>query len=249
MGYHHLPCLVLGLLLIFPTLSLSQDSFTPSRATFYGSPDCYGIPRGACGYGDYGRNVNDGYVTGVSKLYKDGFGCGSCYQVRCKGPLCTDDGAYVVVTDYGEGDGTDFILSERAYAKMAKPEGVAELFACGVVNIEFRRVPCKYTSYNIIFKVHEHSKYPDYLAVVALYVGGQYNITAMEIWQEACKEWQPMRKVYGAVWDSQNPPRGPINLRFQVGGANGLNWVQPSDGIIPGDWKPGYAYDSHFQLN
>ncbi|WJX09598.1 hypothetical protein P8452_00414 [Trifolium repens] len=42
-------------------------------------------------------------------------GCGACYHVRCKIPqLCDDNGAYVVVTDYGEGDRTDFIMSPRA---------------------------------------------------------------------------------------------------------------------------------------
>ena len=46
---------------------------------------------GACGFGDYGRTVNDGSVSGVSRLYKNGTGCGACYQVlkvatSCKVP-------------------------------------------------------------------------------------------------------------------------------------------------------------------
>ena len=36
---------------------------------------------GACGYGEYGRTVNDGSVAGVSGLWKNGSGCGACYQV------------------------------------------------------------------------------------------------------------------------------------------------------------------------
>lgn len=39
---HQLSLLCLTLLL--PTLCTSQDSFTCSRATYYGSPDCYGNP-------------------------------------------------------------------------------------------------------------------------------------------------------------------------------------------------------------
>lgn len=41
---------------------------------------CYVIA-GACGFGEYGRTVNDGSVAGVSRLWKNGSGCGACYQV------------------------------------------------------------------------------------------------------------------------------------------------------------------------
>jgi len=36
---------------------------------------------GACGFGEYGRTVNDGSVAGVSRLWRNGSGCGACYQV------------------------------------------------------------------------------------------------------------------------------------------------------------------------
>lgn len=36
---------------------------------------------GACGFGEYGKTVNDGNVAGVSWLWKNGSGCGACYQV------------------------------------------------------------------------------------------------------------------------------------------------------------------------
>ncbi|XP_030533670.1 expansin-like B1 [Rhodamnia argentea] len=245
MNYGRLLCV----LVLLPALCHSQDPFTPSRATYYGSPDCYGTPTGACGYGEYGRTVNDGYVTGVSRLYRNGAGCGACYRVRCTKPQCTGEGAYVVVTDYGEGDRTDFILSPRAYAKMAQPDEyqTKQLFAYGVVEVEFRRVPCRFPGYNLVVKVNEHSKYPNYLAIVILYVGGTYDITAVEYWQED-QEWKPMRRVYGAVFDTRSPPSGDVNLRFQVSWSTGANWVQPKD-PLPRDWKAGATYDSQIQLN
>ncbi|PNX74426.1 expansin b1-like protein, partial [Trifolium pratense] len=155
------------------------------RATYYGSPDCYGTPRGACGFGEYGRTVNDGSVAGVSKLWKNGSGCGACYQVRCKIPqYCDENGATVVVTDYGEGDRTDFIMSSRGYSKLGRnADASAELFKYGVVDIEYKRVPCMYSGYNIVAQVHEHSKKPDYFAVVVLYVNGMYDVNAVEMWQ------------------------------------------------------------------
>jgi hypothetical protein len=89
----------------------------------------------------------------------------------------------VVVTDYGEGDKTDFILSPRAYARMAHPNMAVELIAYGVVDVEFRRIPCRYSGYKLMFKVHEHSRYPDYLAIILLYQAGQNEILAVELWQ------------------------------------------------------------------
>ena len=88
-----------------------------------------------------------------------------------------------MVTDYGEGDRTDFILSPRAYTKLARPNLALELFAYGVVDVEYRRISCQFAGYNIVYKVHEHSQYPHYLAIVFLYVAGQNDITAVELWR------------------------------------------------------------------
>ncbi|KAK7850724.1 expansin-like B1 [Quercus suber] len=236
------------MVLLLAVLCYSQDTFTRSRATYYGSPDCYGTPSGACGFREFGRTVNDGNVAGVSRLFRNGTGCGACYQVRCTTPqYCADEGVNIVVTDYGEGDKTDFILSPRAYAKLARPNVVLQLFSYGVVDIEYRRISCKYSGYNLMFKVHESSNYPSYLAIVLIYVSGKNDITAVELWQEDCQQWTAMRRAYGAVWDFASPPSGPIKLRFQVSGSSGIKWVEPKD-ALPSDWKAGAAYDSYIQL-
>uniref|UniRef100_A0A2N9GP43 Expansin-like CBD domain-containing protein n=1 Tax=Fagus sylvatica TaxID=28930 RepID=A0A2N9GP43_FAGSY len=36
------------------------------------------------GFGEFGRTVNDGYVSGVARLYRNGTGCGGCYQEDCQ---------------------------------------------------------------------------------------------------------------------------------------------------------------------
>ena len=36
---------------------------------------------GACGFGEFGRTVNNGNVAAVSYLFRNGSGCGACYQV------------------------------------------------------------------------------------------------------------------------------------------------------------------------
>lgn len=234
------------MIILLPSLCFSQDSYISSRAAFYGSPDCLGSPTGACGYKDYGSTINGGDVSGVSRLFKNGTGCGACYQVRCKSSkCCSQDGVKVVVTDHGVGDNTDFILSVRAYTKLALPGLAAELLSYGVVDVEYKRIPCQYPGYNLMFKVHEHSKFPKYLALVAIYQAGVSEITAVELWQEEWKEWRCMRRAYGAVWDIPNPPEGALSLRFQVSGSK---WVQLQN-VIPSDWKAGATYDTAVQLD
>ncbi|KAL3497578.1 hypothetical protein ACH5RR_040310 [Cinchona calisaya] len=236
------------MILLLPALNLAQDAYVTTRATYYGSPDCLGTPSGACGYGEYGRTVNNAEVCGVSRLYKNGIGCGACYQVRCKHPkYCSEEGTKVVTTDYGEGHDTDFILSVRAYTKLARQNFAAQLFAAGVVEVEYRRIPCSYPGANLLVKVHEHSKYPDYLAVVILYQGGASDITAVEVYEESCKQWRGLRRAYGAVWDIANPPKGTLAFRFQVSGNAGVQWVQPNT-VIPSEWKAGVSYDTAIQL-
>lgn len=66
--------------------------------------------------------------------------------------------------------------------------------------------------------------------------------------QEDYKEWRGMRRAYGAVWDMANPPKGDLNLRFQVDGNGEQKWVQLSS-VIPSEWKAGVAYDSTMQLS
>lgn len=89
----------------------------------------------------------------------------------------------IVATDYGEGDHTDFILSPTAFVKLARPNMASELVAYGVVDIEYRRVPCQYPGYKLMFKTHEHSRFPNYLAFIILYQSGQRDIVAVDLWQ------------------------------------------------------------------
>lgn len=225
----------------------SGPGFKYSRATYYGSPDCLGTPSGACGYGEYGRTINVGNVGGVSRLYKGGAGCGACYQVRCINPhLCTDDGLKVMATDYGEGDHTDFILTKHAYSSMARTNQLApELIAYGVVEIEYRRIPCLQNT-DLKLKVHENSN-PNYLALVVLYQGaGLDDVTALEICQGDSKQWMGMRRAYGVVFDIANPPSGDLSLRMQLTASDtGVQKLVQLDRGIPSAWKPGVTYVFH----
>lgn len=63
------------------------------------------------------------------------------YQVRCSNSaLCSDNGVTVVITDSGSGHNTDFILSQRAFGRMAlNTDAAASLLALGVLDIQYRR--------------------------------------------------------------------------------------------------------------
>ncbi|KAH9605898.1 hypothetical protein KSS87_001595 [Heliosperma pusillum] len=215
-------------LLICLVLSHSQD-FICSRATYFGSADCKGNPSGACGYGEYGRDVNDGYVAAVYGPYRNGTGCGGCYQVRCTAGWCTDEGVTVVATDYGAGDGTDFIFPAEVYSEMAQPGFEGDLLSCGVVEIEYRRVACDFGGSTLIIKVHKATNYPHYLAIIILYPPGVYDVVGVQIWQEDSQTWRDMRKPYGAVWDMENPPKGgQITFSFLLsatGSVDNAEWI------------------------
>ncbi|XP_052194829.1 expansin-like B1 [Diospyros lotus] len=242
-------CSLLCVLVLLSTICYFQDGYVSSRATYDGSPDCFQTPNGTCGYGEFGRTINNAKVAGVSRLYKNGSGCGACYRVKCKIPkLCSDNGVKVVVTDYGEGDKTDFILSTHAYARLAIPNAVLELFSYGVVDVEYQRIPCRYPGYNLMVKLHEHSKFPVYLAVVVLYQAGVYDITAVNVWQVDSQQWRCMRRAFGTVWDLFDPPLGPLTFRAQVSVKGGTKWVQMIN-VVPSKWKAGAVYDTTIQLS
>ncbi|KAK2356363.1 expansin B1 [Trifolium repens] len=233
-------------ILLFPALCNCKEYYAKSRASYYDTYDGYGNSRGACGFGDYGKIVNDGSVAAVSaKLWKNGEGCGACYQVRCKIPqFCDDNGANVVVTDYGEGDRTDFIMSPRAFSKLGRNEVASEkLKKYGVLDVEYKRVPCTFKGNNIVYKINENSNNPYYFAINILYVGGTYDVTTVEIWQREQHQWVAMRRSYGAVFDFANPPKGEIRLRFQVSKNIKAHHVV-SRFAIPATWKAGATYST-----
>ncbi|KAJ8556468.1 hypothetical protein K7X08_032220 [Anisodus acutangulus] len=240
--------LMICMILLLPALCYCSETYD-SKATYYKTSDGKGTPSGACGYGEYGRYVNDGLVTAASwKLYKNGVGCGACYEVRCKDKaLCSDKGVKVKVTDSGEGPGTDFIMSSDAFAKMAKHPKLAHmLFPKGVVDVDYKRVSCKYG--NLKIKINEHSNYHGYLAILFLDHGGYADILGCEIYDEKTYKWIPMRRSYGAVFDLANPPKGNLKMKIQIKEGENTKWVQSDKTAIPDYWKPGNTYETDVQI-
>ena len=90
------------------------------------------------------------------------------------------------MTDSGEGNRTDFILSPRAFQKLTLPNASKnKVRSYGVLDVEYQRISCNYPAHKgkVTYKIDENSKYPHYLAFSVLYVSGQNDITAVELWQ------------------------------------------------------------------
>ncbi|KAJ6347856.1 hypothetical protein OIU76_004366 [Salix suchowensis] len=202
-----------------------SDCFIQSQAAYYPNSDENGTDTGRCGYGSFGATLNGGDVAAVSALYRDGVGCGACYQVKCTNSYyCTDDGVTIVVTDQGSS-------------------------ALGVVDIEYRRVSCSYPYKNITIKIDQNSNYPYYLAFVIWHQQGRRDITAVQLCETQNFACKLLDRSYGAVWTTTSPPSGPLSLRMLFSDENGdETWVVPVNNI-PQDWKAGETYDTGVQVN
>ncbi|KAJ4715886.1 Expansin-like protein, partial [Melia azedarach] len=122
---------------------------------------------GACGYGSLALDFSRRFLAaGVPSLYKDGDGCGACFQMRCKNKtLCTSQGTKFILSDVTHNTTTDFVLSKKAFMAMANKGMRKEILKLGVADVEYKRIPCEYKNHNLSLRVEESSKKPDYLAV------------------------------------------------------------------------------------
>lgn len=253
MALSHFSTFLLTTFIFTQTLSdaaTCSDCFTHSRAAYYPKSDEQGTSIGACGFGSFGATINGGDVSAASDLYRDGVGCGACYQVRCtNSEYCSDKGVTIVITDSGSGHNTDFILSRRAFGHMAQTtDAAANILALGEVDIEYRRVSCSYPSKNITIKIDENSNYPHYLAFVIWFQQGIKDITAVQLCETNTFSCKLLARNYGAVWTTTSPPTGPLSVRMLFSGDDDEAWVVPVNNI-PQDWKPGYTYDTGVQVN
>ncbi|KAI3494780.1 hypothetical protein L1887_40391 [Cichorium endivia] len=245
---------IVSALMIFSVLNPAQSAtsdgpFIHSRAAYYPDSDDKGsenFAAGRCGYGSFGATINNGYVAAASDLYRDGVGCGACYQVRCTNSKdCSDEGVNIVITDHGSSDRTDFIMSKKAFQKMAQSTyAESSLLSQGIVDIEYRSYPKN----NITIKIDESSDYPYYLAFVIWYQQGQNDITAVQLCETKDFVCKLLDRSYGSVFTTTSPPSGSLSLRMLFSGEDGdEKWVVPIN-IIPENWKKGDIYDIGVQV-
>ncbi|KAI3736437.1 hypothetical protein L6452_15978 [Arctium lappa] len=241
-------CFILFLSISISTTNACDRCVHQSQVSFF--PKASTLSSGACGYGSLAPSLyNNHLAAAVPRIYRSGSGCGACFQVRCKDiNMCTENGTKVIVTDQNQSNQTDFVLSHRAYIGMAKKGMRQTLLKLAVVNVEYKRIPCDYKDQKLAVRVEESSQKPNYLALKILYQGGQTEITAIDIAEDGSSDWSPMRRVYGAVWDTKRFLPGALQLRLLVTSGYDGKWIWANT-VLPTDWEIGRVYNSPIQID
>ncbi|KAG8083888.1 hypothetical protein GUJ93_ZPchr0010g8711 [Zizania palustris] len=224
----------------------------PAKATWYGRPTGAGPDDngGACGI--KGVNLppyNSMTSCGNVPIFKDGRGCGSCFEIKCEKPeSCSEKPVVVFITDmnYDPISAYHFDLSGTAFGAMAKPGQESDLRHAGITDIQFRRVRCKLAQgQKIVFHVEKGSN-PNYLAVLVKFVASDGDIVQMDLKEFGLPEWKPMRESWGAIWrmDTAKALVGPFSIRLTSESGK----ILVANDVVPTNWQPDTFYNSNIQF-
>ncbi|KQJ97764.1 expansin-B2 [Brachypodium distachyon] len=240
----------------YDTARSYNSGWLPAKATWYGAPTGAGPDDngGACGYKDTNQYPYSSMIScGNEPLFMGGAGCGTCYQIRCNyanNPACSGQPRLVTITDmnYYPVAKYHFDLSGTAFGAMANNGQNDRLRHAGIIDMQFRRVPCNYPGMNVNFHVERGSN-PNYLAVLVQHANRDGNVVLMEIMESRygrpTGQWTAMTRSWGAIWrrDTNYPMQGPFSLRIRSESGSTLVANQ----AIPADWKPNARYWSNIQ--
>uniref|UniRef100_N1R5F2 Expansin-B4 n=1 Tax=Aegilops tauschii TaxID=37682 RepID=N1R5F2_AEGTA len=235
--------------------SKASWSWLPAKATWDGAPTGAGPDDngGACGYKHTNQYPFMSMTScGNEPLFKDGMGCGACYQIRCvNNKACSGKPETVMITDmnYYPVAKYHFDLSGTAFGAMAKPGQNDKLRHAGIIDIQFQRVPCNHPGLNVNFHVERGSN-PNYLAVLVEFANREGTVVQMDLMESRNGRptgyWTAMRHSWGAIWrmDSRRRLQGPFSLRIRSESGKTLVAKQ----VIPANWKPDTNYRSNVQF-
>ena len=177
-------------------------------------------------------------------------------QIRCLNSThdaCSGRAKRVIITDmnYYPVAKYHFDLSGTAFGAMARAGLNDKLRHAGIIDIQFRRVPCNYKGLTVNFRVQVGSN-PNYFAVLVQYAGKDGAVVQVDLMEtdgatgRPTGAWTPMRVSWGAVWrlDTNRPLRAPFSLRIRSDSGKTL----VGDNVIPADWKPMTDYPSSVQF-
>ncbi|KAF8697896.1 hypothetical protein HU200_035392 [Digitaria exilis] len=162
-------------------------------------------------------------------------------------PACSGQPKTVMITDmnYYPVAQYHFDLSGTAFGSLAQPGLNDKLRHAGIIDIQFRRVPCNNAGLAVNFHVEEGSN-PVYLAVLVEYANKAGTVQQMDLLESGSRYWTPMRRSWGSVWrlDSNHPLRAPFSLRIRGESRQTLLAYN----VIPANWMPNTDYRSYVQF-
>ncbi|XP_074312266.1 expansin-B3-like [Silene latifolia] len=233
--------------------SVSDIHWKPATATWYGEPNGDGSDGGACGY----ANLVDvkpfkARVGAVSPiLFRNGEGCGACYKVKClDNEICSRRAVTVIITDecpggYCSGGNTHFDLSGAAFGRMAVTGEGGQLRNRGLINVIYRKTPCKYPGKKIAFHVNEGST-EYWLSLLVEFEDGDGDIGSMHIKEPTSNEWIQMTHLWGANWCIIGGPlRGPFSVKLST---LSTGRTLSTRDVIPRNWSPQATYTSRLNF-
>ncbi|GJM91428.1 hypothetical protein PR202_ga07794 [Eleusine coracana subsp. coracana] len=255
---------LVALLVVFVTYAsyaeAASGGWLPAKATWYGSPNGAGPDDngGACGF----KNANKyPYMSmtscGNQPLFKDGAGCGSCYQIRCLNsshPACSGKANRIIITDmnYYPVAKYHFDLSGTAFGAMAKPGLNDKLRHAGIIDMEFRRVPCNYKKPERDLPCGDRLE-PKLLRCARgvrrqgrrRAADGHHGV--QEGRRHAHGRLDADETLLGRrleMMDSDRPLQAPFSLRIRSDSGKTL----VANKVIPANWKPMTKYSSNVQF-
>ncbi|CAN1774953.1 EXPA12 [Linum perenne] len=250
--------LVTWVLLMVPSNSDASGNWLSAHATFYGANQSPLTLGGACGYDNTfhaGFGVRTAAVSGA--LFRGGEACGACYQLRCDyrsdPKWCLRHAAVTITTtNFCPSDNSGgwcnpprhhFDMSMPAFLRIARQGNE------GIVPVLYRRYIFSHSLY-VLYKRKGGVRFTlrgqsNFNMVMISNVGGSGDIRGVWIRGSRTKVWVPMRRNWGANWQSSVDLRAQT-LSFKLALVDGT--TMDFFNVVPSTWTFGQTFSGRAQF-
>ncbi|KAF3574199.1 hypothetical protein F2Q69_00060749 [Brassica cretica] len=181
-------------------------------------------------------------------LFKDGYGCGQCFQIMCvQSQYCYYGNPSTVVTAtnlcppnwYQDSNNGGWCNPPRTHFDMAKPAFMKLAnWKAGIIPVAYRRVPCK-RSGGMRFQFQGNAYW---LLIFVMNVGGAGDIKSMDV-KGSRTNWICMIHNWGASYQAFSSLYGQ-SLSFRVTSYTTDQKVYAWN-VAPSNWNAGMTYQSY----
>ncbi|CAN1239501.1 EXPA12 [Linum grandiflorum] len=255
----HLILLVTSVLVLVLVSTEAAANWLSAHATFYGANQSPQTLGGACGYDNTfhaGFGVSTAAVSGA--LFRRGEACGACYQLRCdyrSDPKWCLRSALVTITatnfcpSNNNGGWCNpprhhFDMSMPAFLRIARQgnEGIVPILYRRYVIYYFKcRVECRRKG-GVRFTLRGQGNFN---MVMISNVGGSGDIKGVWIRGSRTKLWVPMRRNWGANWQTTVDLRSQtLSFKLSLVDAKTMDFFN----VVPSTWSFGQTFSARTQF-